>query len=111
MNSMNEPIDKNTSRLVKLTRDSRRPSEAFTRALMNNALQELQGNADPSQMKGILPMKKAHLFITLAASVFVVIGITVTMNRTPDQAAEPPEVAMSPSGLVPLPITLPQSVW
>ena len=109
MKPNNEIFDKNMSRLVKLTRGSSRPSDAFARTLMKNALRELQGKADPPRTKGSSPMKKTQLFITLAAAVLVLIGITVYMNRMPDQEGEPNQVAMGPSELVPLPITLPKA--
>ncbi|MCP4453562.1 MAG: hypothetical protein GY809_19045 [Planctomycetes bacterium] len=108
MKPLNELIDKNTSRLVKLTRDSKRPSEAFQQTLIHSALKELQPQTEVSQKKGIFPMKKTSLLMTIAASVLVLIGITLYMNSTPDRETEPTQVASGQSNLLPLPISLPE---
>jgi hypothetical protein len=108
MKPLNELIDKNTSRLVKLTRDSQRPSDAFNKTLIHSALQELQAQAEVSPKKGIFSMKKTSLLLTIAASVFVLIGITMYINSMPDQETGPGLVATGPSNLVPLPVRLPK---
>ncbi len=108
MKPSNELIDKNTSRLVKLTRDSKRPSEAFQQTLIHNALEELQAQTEVSQEKGIFPMKKTSLLMTIAASVLALIGITLYVNRMPGQKAGLEQVATGPSNFVPLPIHLPE---
>jgi hypothetical protein len=111
MKQQNELFDKNILRLVKLTLDSQRPSDPFTRALIHNALQELQGQADVSQKKGILPMKKTSLLIAIAASVLVLIGLTIYTQHMPGQDQQAGQIASDQSGLVPLPISLPKPMF
>jgi len=110
MKPLNDPMDKNISRLVKLTRDSQRPSDAFTQTLTHSALEELQPQAEVSQKKGMVPMKKTSHLITIAvaASVLVLIGITVIMTPTPDAETGSRQVASVKYNLVPLPISLPK---
>lgn len=108
MKSNKELYNENISRLVKLTRDSGRPSEAFTRTLIDRALGELHGQADASHMKGVHPMKKTSMLITIAAMILVLIGIVVYVNPGAAPEAEPEQVVSGLPELVPLPITLPK---
>ena len=107
MKPHDELFDKNISRLVKLTCDSQRPSKTFTHTLINCALEELQSKAAQPQKKGILHMKKTSLMI-IAASVLVLIGITVYTQQMPGQdPLSTQDASVAKSGLSPLPITLP----
>jgi len=110
MKPQNEVFDKNISRLVKLTRDSQRPSDTFNETLMNNALQELQGQAGQTRKEGLITMKKKTLITTTAASVLVLIGLTVYTQHLSNQGHRTgQDASASLPGLVPLPISLPRA--
>ncbi|MCF7974531.1 MAG: hypothetical protein K9N55_11990 [Phycisphaerae bacterium] len=54
-------------------------------------------------------MKKTPLIITVAASLLVLVGITVYIQHRPSQVQQVgQDASVSPSGLAPLPITLPR---
>jgi hypothetical protein len=108
MKRLNELMDKNTSRLVKLTGDSQRPSDAFTKMLVHSALEEFQAQPEGTQKKGIFFMKKTSLLIAIAASLLVLIGITVYINNVPVEETGLGLVATGPSDLAALPIHLPK---
>jgi Ca-activated chloride channel homolog len=69
-------LDKNISRLVKLTGDKDKPSDPFTSSLIEDALAELNSKASPRPREGRIIKMKAILRIFAAAAVFIVaVGI------------------------------------
>ncbi len=75
MKKHSEQFDSNISRLVKLSSDSERPSEAFTEKLIGDVL----GNeklAEQPEMERKYPMKRKWIFrISVAACLLVIAGL------------------------------------
>jgi len=76
MKQNDKNLDKNISRLVKLTGDKDKPSDRFTSSLIEDALSELNSKAHPRPREGRIIKMKATLRILAAAAVFIVaVGI------------------------------------
>ncbi len=81
MKSNNDNLEKNISRLVKLTVDSDTPSEAFTNSVVEGALAELdEAGADRARGTRKKTMKTKWMKITVwAASILIVCGAVIAL--------------------------------
>ena len=80
MKKNSEQFDSNISRLVKLTGDSERPSEAFTEKLIGEVLGAEKSGQIPPEMERKYPMKRKWIYqISAAACVLVMVGLMVAM--------------------------------
>ena len=81
MKHKDENLNKNISRLIKLTRDENTPSQNFTENLINDAMKEL--NSPPADQKRDIrrrPMKRLTIrILRTAAVVFVLAALTATI--------------------------------
>jgi hypothetical protein len=112
MKPTEEELNQNISRLVKLTRDSHRPSQVFTYTLINDALQELQSHRTEARKEGLVTIQKKTLLCAIAALVLVLISINLVSKRT-SHHQEPidRQNTLARGELVPLAITLPKPVF
>jgi len=72
MKRKDKNLDKNISRLVKLTGDKDKPSDQFTSSLIEDALNELNTKSPPRKREGRIIKMKAALRIFAAAAMFLV---------------------------------------
>ena len=73
-------LEKNISRLVKLTADSDKPSEAFTESLIDEALQELEQAGQGRSREGRkIDMKVTFKTLSWAAVIIVACGVIFSM--------------------------------
>ncbi|RKY08703.1 MAG: hypothetical protein DRP65_08765, partial [Planctomycetota bacterium] len=76
MKKKDNNLEKNISRLVKLTADSDKPSEAFTESLIDEALQELEGDGLSRTREGRkIDMKVTFKTFAWAAMILVACGV------------------------------------
>jgi Ca-activated chloride channel family protein len=76
MKKKDNNLEKNISRLVKLTADSDKPSEAFTESLIDEALQELEGGGQGRTREGRkIDMKVTFKTFAWAAVILVACGV------------------------------------
>jgi len=80
MKKKDNNLEKNISRLVKLTADSDKPSEAFTESLIDEALQELEGNGQGRTREGRkIDMKVTFKTFAWAAVILVACGVVFSI--------------------------------
>ena len=73
-------FEKNISRLVKLTADSDKPSEAFTQSLIDKALQELEGCGGGRTREGRkINMKVTFKTLAWAAVILIACGVVFSL--------------------------------
>lgn len=74
-------LNKNISRLVKLTRDNDMPSGNFTENLINDAMKELKApGTDRKRDQRRIPMRRLHIrILSTAAIVFVIAALSVAI--------------------------------
>jgi Ca-activated chloride channel family protein len=82
MNSKENNLEKNISRLVKLTGDSSNPSKLFANSLIDNAVSELtKSAADQKRDEKDKPMKTRWLKIfAYAASILIVCSVVIALT-------------------------------
>ncbi|MHC4888151.1 MAG: vWA domain-containing protein, partial [Planctomycetota bacterium] len=82
MKSKENNLEKNISRLVKLTSDSNEPSEAFADSVVKNALDELKGTKAGRKREGNDKFIKAGWpkIFAYAASIIIVCGVVVALT-------------------------------
>ena len=84
-------LEKNISRLVKLTADSDKPSEAFTESLIDEALQELEQAGQGRSREGRkIDMKVTYKTLAWAAVIIVACGVIFSMLTPSLQKARRP---------------------
>jgi len=84
-------LEKNISRLVKLTADSDKPSEAFTESLIDEALQELEQAGQGRSREGRkIDMKVTFKTFAWAAVIIVACGVIFSMLTPSLQQARGP---------------------
>jgi len=80
MKKKDNNLEKNISRLVKLTADSDKPSEAFTESLIDEALQELEGDGLSRTREGRkIDMKVTFKTFAWAAMILVACGVVFSL--------------------------------
>lgn len=80
MKKKDNNLEKNISRLVKLTADSDKPSEAFTESLIDEALQELEGCGQGRTREGrTIDMKVTFKTLGWAAVILVACGVVFSI--------------------------------
>jgi Ca-activated chloride channel homolog len=99
-----EQFESNISRLVKSTRDSDKPSDAFTSSLVDQAVELIeQDHTELTRDRKIIPMKATwKLFLTCAAAITVIAGLTLLLInpfKAPSGSPEAP-LAQSPTNQV-----------
>ncbi len=106
-----EVVTKNIANLVKLTRDSQRPSPAYIADLTEAALQALDTVPAEPLPQGVFTMKtsKWTTRIACAAGLLILFGWVVMQYRHESLTRNPPETATEE--LVPLPIELPRRMF
>ncbi len=112
MKPTEKQFNKNISQLVKLTRNSQRPSLIFTVTLINDALQELQDHRTKAHKEGLVTLQKKTLLCAIAALVLILISINLVSKRT-SHHQEPidQQSTLARGKLVPLAINLPKPVF
>jgi len=85
MKRKDENLEKNISRLVKLTGDSNEPSEAFSESLVDEALSELTKSSKDRQREGRHKLTKTKWpkILAYAASIIVVCGVVIALTMPP----------------------------
>jgi len=90
MKRKDENLEKNISRLVKLTGDSNEPSEAFSESLVDEALSELAKSGEGRQREGRHKFTKIRWprILAYAASIIVVCGVVIALTMPPQKFGE-----------------------
>ena len=89
MKKNNENFDKNISRMVKLTRDAKTPSKAFTESLMDQALSQLESQPAGRKRAERNRAMKIHWKPTaVAAAAIILCGIGVALVVLPSLSKE-----------------------
>jgi len=79
MKKKDNNLEKNISRLVKLTADSDKPSEAFTQSLIDKALEELEGGGGRTREGRTIDMKVTFKTLGWAAVILVGCGVVFSI--------------------------------
>jgi len=90
MKRKDKNLEKNISRLVKLTGDSNEPSEAFSKSLINDALSELAKSGKGRQRERRHKFTKIRWprILAYAASILIVCGIVIALTMPPQKLGE-----------------------
>ena len=91
MKRKDKNLEKNISRLVKLTGDSNEPSEAFSKSLTNEALSKLAKSNKARQQDGKHKLTKTKWprILAYAASILIVCSIVIALTMPRLQKAKP----------------------
>lgn len=121
MKKHNDPFEINIAHLVKLTRDTQRPSKAFIEQLQNNALRELMSpESTPVREGDLSTMKKIWIIRTACAAAVILVSIVfvnqyqsspskhhVAIPTLPRSTSSPKTV----NGMEPIPLVLPRPTF